>query len=360
MKILFINLSDIKGGASKSMWRLAEVLKDHEIKFIVRDKFSDSDKVTAVGRNWLLNFGMNALGLQYKFLPRSRKIIKLAKEFKPDVISLNQIEGGYFQTRDLIKLSKIAKVVWTMHDLWAFMGNSHREVKSGEKERNIYPQIGLPLGRWLLKMKKKIYDKCDFEVVTPSNYLFHKKLDSVCDKPGYVIPHGIDLKKFKPGCVYKLLYVAEKTSKCDLKEILTHLDGMLNFKIRLMVIGEGGVKEKYKNIFIENVGFIENEDELITYYQDADLFIYPSKADVFGLVLLESQACGLPCIAYKIGGVPEVVKEFLIPEGDSFKFAHTIWDLLTSDLDSHSKKARKQAEKFDIHKIAEKYLECWR
>src|SRR4030065_384840 len=117
MKILFINISDIKGGAAKSMWRIGEELsKTHEVKFIVRDKFSGSKNVIEVKGNRWINRLFNLFGLQYKFLPVSRKIIKEAKKFNPDVISLNQIEGGYFQTRDLIKSSKIASVVWSVRD----------------------------------------------------------------------------------------------------------------------------------------------------------------------------------------------------------------------------------------------------
>ena len=69
MRILFINISDTKGGAAKSMWRIANELEkvSHITKFIVRSKYSNDDRVIEVGRNRLINIFMNALGLQYKF-----------------------------------------------------------------------------------------------------------------------------------------------------------------------------------------------------------------------------------------------------------------------------------------------------
>jgi glycosyltransferase involved in cell wall biosynthesis len=364
MKILFINISDIKGGAAKSMWRIGEELsKTHEVKFIVRDKFSNDKKVIGIKGNRWINRLFNLFGLQYKFLPSSWKIVRIAKRFNPDIISLNQIEGGYFQTRDLIKLTKIAPVVWTMHDLWAFMGNSHRELSQGESERSVYPQIGLPLGEWLLKQKKKIYDKCGLKIISPSQYLFNKKLKSICDKPGYIIPHGIDLDKFSPKKVKRILFVAEKTSKGLLKPILEKLDFILREKIILTIVGHGEIKNKYKNIIIENKGYVTDEDELISYYREADLFIYPTKADIFGLVVLESIACGTPAIAYNVGGVGEVLGEggFLVRLNAHADFAFKIFTVLNNDKLRKllSEKAREQASKFDIKEIAKQYENCF-
>ena len=362
MRILFINISDIKGGAAKSMWRIANAL-DHEIRFIVRSKYSNDDRVIEIGRNRFVNILFNLFGLQYKFLPKSRKVIRLTKEFKPDVISLNQIEGGYFQTRDLIKLSRIAPVVWTMHDLWAFMENGHRYPLPGEKEKNIYPQIGLPLGRWLLKQKKKIYDKCNFKVILPSGYLRGEYVRSLMDRPFEVIPHGIDLSKFRPGRAKRMLFVAEKTSKGLLEPILKRLDSLLKEKIVLTVIGEGEVEDEYRNIIIEHKGYVEDEEELIFYYKDSDVFIYPTVADVFGLVLLEAIACGLPCVSYDVGGVAEVIGNggFLIKYGAYADFAFKIYAVLCNARlrQELSERAETQSLKFDIKKIAKQYEEAF-
>lgn len=365
MKILFINISDIKGGAAKSMWRIGEELSNrHEVKFLVRSKYSDSDKVIEVGRNKYINIFFNLLGLQYKFLPVSRKIVKFSRRWKPDIISLNQIEGGYFQTRDLIKLSKIAPLVWTMHDLWAFMGNSHRTLYAGEKERNVYPQIGIPLGGYLLNQKHKIYQKADFKVVCPSMWLFHQKLKSICDKEGHIIPHGIDLDKFKPEKrnkgIKEILFVSEKVDKAyGLDKILSYLDGLLTDSIILTVIGEGRIEGKYKKIIIDNVGYIDDEDMLIDFYQGADVLIHPSRADVFGLVLLESLACGTPCVAYDVGGVREVIGNagFLIKLNSHADFAFKVSAILRSKnlRTVLNEEAREQALKFDIKEIAKQY-----
>ena len=195
MKILFINISDTRGGAAISMWRIGNELSrqfNTTNLFLVRSKYSDSKNVIVTKGNRILNIIFNAFGLQYKFLPRSRRIIKLAKKFNPDVISLNQIEGGYFQTRDMIKLCRIAPVFWTIHDCWAFNNNAHRspDIKS------IYPQIGIRWGNWLKHQKHKIYSKSDFTMIFPSAWLSAK--NTISDKNSLIIPHGVDIEKFHP------------------------------------------------------------------------------------------------------------------------------------------------------------------
>jgi len=75
MKILFINISDVYGGAAKSMWRIGEELRElgNEVKFLVRSKFSLATEVTEIGRNKYINILFNLFGLQYKFLPVSNQ-----------------------------------------------------------------------------------------------------------------------------------------------------------------------------------------------------------------------------------------------------------------------------------------------
>jgi hypothetical protein len=51
----------------------------------------------------------------------------------------------------------------------------------------------------------------------------------------------------------------------------------------------------------------KGQDELPAYYNCADVFVFPSKTDTFGLVLLEAMACGIPVAAYPVEGPIDVV-----------------------------------------------------
>lgn len=48
--------------------------------------------------------------------------------------------------------------------------------------------------------------------------------------------------------------------------------------------------------------------ELIDWYRTADLFVFPSHTDTFGMVVLEAQACGLPCLVTNTGGPKEIIQ----------------------------------------------------
>jgi hypothetical protein len=109
MKILFINMSDLTGGAAIAATRLGIGL-EREFKtenfFLVRNKISDYPNVFPTRKNSLegfierwVNIGFNIFGMQYQYLPFSPKeILKKAKEIKPDIISLHNTLGGYFTT----------------------------------------------------------------------------------------------------------------------------------------------------------------------------------------------------------------------------------------------------------------------
>jgi len=86
-------------------------------------------------------------------------------------------------------------------------------------------------------------------------------------------------------------------------------------------------------------GYIKDED-LPDYYRQADLFILPAITDQqsdtegLGVVLLEAQACGTPCIASQVGGISDTMLEgatgLLIPANDSAALAAAIQQLLTN------------------------------
>jgi glycosyltransferase involved in cell wall biosynthesis len=65
-----------------------------------------------------------------------------------------------------------------------------------------------------------------------------------------------------------------------------------------------GIKEKYPEI---NYLGVLQQHELAKVYAAADVFVFPSKTDTFGLVLLEAMACGTPVAAYPVTGPIDVL-----------------------------------------------------
>src|SRR3954471_5980553 len=74
------------------------------------------------------------------------------------------------------------------------------------------------------------------------------------------------------------------------------------------VVGDGpalaGIRARFPQV--NYLGVLER-DELAKVYASADVFVFPSKTDTFGLVLLEAMACGLPVAAYPVTGPLDVL-----------------------------------------------------
>jgi glycosyltransferase involved in cell wall biosynthesis len=74
------------------------------------------------------------------------------------------------------------------------------------------------------------------------------------------------------------------------------------------VVGAGPALERIRARFpkVNYLGLLDRE-ELAQVYSSADVFVFPSKTDTFGLVLLEAMACGLPVAAYPVTGPRDVI-----------------------------------------------------
>jgi len=369
MKILFINKYDITGGAGIIATRLQKALQKQfqaECGAIVGIKYSNEKNVFCSRRNSAemfvergLNYLLNRLGIQYCWLPISTpEIRKRTLEFDPDIISLHNIHGGYFDTSLLVELSRIAPIVWTLHDMWAFTGNvahtfedtSWKEMNAGPGERHQFPQIGLPTGFWLLKRKKKIYRNSNLTIVTPSKWLYNLASSSpvFTTKRIVHIPNGLDLSLFKPtkeasrallnipADAKVLMFTAEKLAGNeykggeDLIEILWQINDRSTEKIHLLIVGKGNLQQlsKLQNFDIHTLGYVNDEHTMARCFSASDLFIYPTKADTLPNALIESIACGTPAVTYDIGGCGEIIKNeqngYVLPPFDTRLFAERV------------------------------------
>ena len=77
-----------------------------------------------------------------------------------------------------------------------------------------------------------------------------------------------------------------------------------------IVVGDGPERMRLQDRFPKAV-FVgaKTGAELASYYQRSDVFVFPSRTDTFGLVLLEAMACGTPVAAFPVRGPIDVVKD---------------------------------------------------
>lgn len=109
-----------------------------------------------------------------------------------------------------------------------------------------------------------------------------------------------------------------------------------------------------------------SQEELFAAYKSAKLFVLHSQEESQGIVFAEAMATGMPVVATKVGGVPDVVENgkdgFLCEFGDAISMAVMVEDILTDEKvwQSFSQHAKQAALKYDWDKIAEQICELYK
>lgn len=80
-----------------------------------------------------------------------------------------------------------------------------------------------------------------------------------------------------------------------------------------VIVGDGPSREELEEKYPDAhfVGIKQGED-LANHYRGADLFVFPSRTDTFGMVLVEALACGLPVAAYNVTGPKDIITQPLL------------------------------------------------
>lgn len=163
-----------------------------------------------------------------------------------------------------------------------------------------------------------------------------------------VIPPGVDLANFSPGdraaARARLGIEPEVWLACSVRRLIPRTGVDVLFRAwaaierpRLLVVaGEGPERARLERLVLEldiggSVRFLGrvDEEELVELYRAADVSIVPSTAlEGFGLVVLESLACGTPVVVSAVDGLPEVVNRLeppvVVPPGDPVALAERL------------------------------------
>ena len=177
-------------------------------------------------------------------------------------------------------------------------------------EENIHKYFGYIIRKYLKYFHK--HSKC---IITPSPSMIDIVKNITKNNSVRCILNGCDLSKFningdKNNEIKKLtkpiwLYVGRL---CKSKGIQDIFDIAHKLPGTFIIVGNGinFLKYKYKYSHIKFLGWKEG-NELYNCYRSADYFVFPSKTDTFGQVIVEALASGLPVAAYPVIGPKDIL-----------------------------------------------------
>ncbi len=160
---------------------------------------------------------------------------------------------------------------------------------------------------------------------------------------------GVVRGKFRLGSGPLLLYVGRLERSKGLESLLeAFADAEKSVpSVRLVIVGEGkkgfaeGLMRSAKSLGLERsvifTGRVSRSD-LVELYASSTALVLPSLMEGFGISLIEAMAAGKPCIATRVGAVPEVVREgitgLIVPPGEPALLASSIVQVLGSQGES--------------------------
>lgn len=393
MKIALLTNGTSGGGAAVAAYRMFKALRKKGVKV---DLFTPQAHVQEPGIIELLSPGQaksfNRLKhLRYAFFKKFFQRSSFTAEYSParkglgipwaerlstyDVIFLHWINLGFLSMQAIEELHALGKpIVWHLHDLWAITGGCHYP---GTCHRYVDKCFNCPAlvfqgdndrSKEIWKLKRELAQEYKTTFVGASRWIANIATGaSVSRKSGRVlaIPNPIDIDKYLPGNKqqarkklqvpedsfillftaanihdkrkgFELLYRALKI--CNEK-------GYLPKKTRLVIAGKS--KNDYSSFPYSpiSLGLIESEEEMVSLYQSADVFVIPSLQDNLPNTVVEALACGTPVCGFKTGGIPELVIQnetgVLSVSTEASNLARALRDIAESDLAKMGENARK-------------------
>lgn len=363
MNVSFFN-THLNGGAANAAIRLFNTMNRFEeldLTFIYR--FGDVKKSSLMGNTSqyepilnsanILKRGMNSLKGRLYYNALKQHLRNPPKEFElfsfpnmyyrtqppqptvqstTNIFHLHWIEEWLDYSSFFKGINNSTPIVWTLHDMNPITGGCHFSYNCNKFKTDCSncPQLTNGHKHYAsknLKTKQKIFQHKNIHIVAPSNWMATcaKASQVFKGKPIYTIPNGIDIHKFSiknkeearrrlniPKNEFLVLFVAGniENPRKGFDLLLKALNNIDNkYKLTLLTLGpfcreQLGNNFKHKQ---KNIGYTNDLKEIINVYNAADLFVIPSIEDNLPNTLLEAMACGLPAVAFDIGGNRDVI-----------------------------------------------------
>ena len=405
MRVLIVNTSERTGGAAVAANRLMMALNNNGVKakMLVRDKESDSLTVVGLPKSPMLNWHFLWERLVIFFHCRfSRKhlfeidlansgsdITKLREFQEADVIHLHWINQGMLSLSGIRKILKSGKpVVWTMHDIWPATAICHLTLNCRNFTTHCHNCRLLPgkdsssdLSTSVWHKKEKMLEDSSIYFVTCSHWLEQEAKASALLRGQKIvsIPNPIDTHIYRSGDKQAarknlglpedkrlILFVSQRVTNKN-KGMDYLIDACRQLEDYELVILGGHAEEVVDQLPLKAhpLGYVNDERRIVEIYQAVDVFVLPSLSENLPNTIMEAMACGVPCVGFKVGGIPEEIDHkrngYVAEYRDSDDLARGIrWILSEADYDQLSQEAvRKVAHSYSQQSVAISYLDVY-
>jgi glycosyltransferase involved in cell wall biosynthesis len=411
-RVLVVNTADRGGGAERVAMNILDGFTrlGTDTWLAVADKRTDHPRVVPVHATAQPGLGARArrravevrrridrrLGLEDLAHWSTRNLLELAGA-PPDLILCNNLHGGYFDLRELPRLSRRLPVVLRVADSWAFTG--HCAVPPGcprwEHGCGDCPDLATPpavrrdLTAYNWHRKRRILAGAQLHVVAPSRWLMDRARRSLIGSSiasSRVVANGVDTVAFAPGPAEPardalgvdrnaavLVYVSNLGAANPHKDFATLrramrrlADRLADRPLELLVVGAEGADEPLGGgARIRHLPYLAERERLAVVYRAADLYVHAAGDEAFCLSAAEALSCGRAVVAAAAGGLPEVVEHgrtgLIERPGDDSALADAVEHLL-ADRERREgmgvEAARIAREKFDADLVIDE-LHAW-
>lgn len=411
MRVLLLNTSEKVGGAAIACRRLMEALNHHGVKakMLVRNKQTDHLSVSEVTPRWLLslkfvwerlvillNNGFRYHDVFQVDIANTGTDITRTPEFREaDVIHLHWVNQGYLSLRDLRAIMHSGKrIVVTLHDQWYFTGICHYSSECDRYTSQCHdcPQCHGPfldLARRTFDTKRSIYSDARITFVGCSRWMADLARQSALTKGHQVIsiPNAIPTDLFCPSDKASarqhrslpadrrlILFNAQRITDsrkgfdyfAEACRILCQSQPQLASTLAVVVLGgDSAQASSLLPLPVYAIPYISNVSDMIDTYNSVDLFVTPSLQDNLPNTIVEAMSCGIPCVGFHVGGIPEMIDHqvngYVATYRDADDLAQGIsWTLDSSRHSSLAQAARRKAvDTYSEQSVARKYIEAY-
>lgn len=332
-------------------------------------------------------FGKHGHGSYFATL----KLIHYLKKIKPDVIHLHNLHGYYINLKLLFTYLKDykGKIVWTLHDCWAFTGHcAHFTAIGCNKwtnhcfqcpQKKEYPKsIIFDTSFQEFNRKKKLFIQLkDMTIVVPSMWLGQLVQKSYLNKYEIkVINNGIDLSLFKPNSSIisfeKFGIPRNRKIILGVASVWSKYKGLAHFLKLSQIIEDDfvivlvGLKSHQLHGLPPNIIGIQKLDhveELICLYSCANVFVNPSLEETFSMVTLEAMACGTPVVVSASSAMKELVSKdsgYAIASDNPIEYYDKIKLITKRDKDKIANSLRLKLPRYRLDVVLMEYLKLYK